>query len=38
MIAEKQRLHTLIIANKVDLVTQEQAEGMFGLYTNGSGL
>ncbi len=33
VIAEKQRLHTLIIANKVDLVTQEQAEGMFGLYT-----
>ena len=32
VIAEKQRLHTLIIANKLDLVTQEQAESVFGLY------
>ncbi|QRN83061.1 ribosome small subunit-dependent GTPase A [Chloroflexota bacterium] len=34
VIAEKQCLHTLIVANKLDLVTQEQAEGMFGLYTH----
>ena len=32
VIAEKQRLHTLIIANKLDLVTQQEAESVFGLY------
>lgn len=32
VIAEKQRLHTLIIANKLDLVTEQQAEDVFGLY------
>ena len=29
VIAEKQRLHTLIIANKLDLVTQQEAESGF---------
>jgi len=32
VIAEKQHIDALIIANKVDLVTQLQAEGIFGLY------
>lgn len=32
VIAEKQQLHTLIIANKNDLVSQEEAEAIFGLY------
>jgi ribosome biogenesis GTPase / thiamine phosphate phosphatase len=32
VIAEKQRIDALIVANKVDLVTQSQAEGIFGLY------
>lgn len=34
VIAEKQRLHTLIVANKFDLVPQEDAEAKFGLYTD----
>ena len=33
VIAEKQRLQTLIIANKVDLIPREQAEAIFGLYS-----
>lgn len=32
VIAEKQNLHTLIVANKADLVTQEEAYAIFGLY------
>jgi ribosome biogenesis GTPase len=32
VIAEKQRIDALIIANKVDLVTRQQAEEIFGLY------
>jgi ribosome biogenesis GTPase len=32
VIAEKQRIDALIIANKVDLVTRQQAEEVFGLY------
>jgi ribosome biogenesis GTPase len=32
VIAEKQRVDALIVANKVDLVTQSEAEGLFGLY------
>ncbi len=32
VIAEKQELPALIIANKTDLVGQEQAEALFGLY------
>ncbi len=32
VIAEKQGLPALIVANKVDLVGQEQAEAIFGLY------
>ena len=32
VIAEKQCLHTLIVANKADLVTPEKAEEIFGLY------
>lgn len=32
VIAEKQRLPAVILANKVDLVGQEQAENMFGFY------
>jgi len=32
VIAEKQRLPVLIVANKVDLVGQEQAEALFGFY------
>jgi ribosome biogenesis GTPase len=32
VIAEKQNLHTLIVANKVDLVSQERAVAIFGLY------
>ena len=32
VIAEKEHLDALIVANKVDLVSQEQAEGIFGLY------
>jgi ribosome biogenesis GTPase len=34
VIAEKQRLQTLIIANKVDLLPHEQAEAIFGLYSD----
>ncbi len=33
VIAEKQNIHAVIVANKVDLVTRKQAEGIFGLYT-----
>lgn len=32
VIAEKQGIPAIIVANKVDLVGQEQAEGIFGLY------
>ena len=32
VIAEKQQLHTLIVANKSDLVTPEDAKAKFGLY------
>jgi ribosome biogenesis GTPase len=32
VIAEKQRIDALIVANKIDLVTQEQARAIFGLY------
>ena len=32
VIAEKQRLPAVIVANKIDLVGQEQAEKMFGFY------
>jgi ribosome biogenesis GTPase len=32
VIAEKQQLHTLIVANKLDLVTRKDAEAIFGLY------
>lgn len=34
VIAEKQRIDALIVANKLDLVTREQAEATFGLYTD----
>ena len=33
VIAEKQRINALIVANKLDLVTLQQAQDMFGLYT-----
>lgn len=33
VIAEKQQIHALIVANKIDLVTRQEAEGIFGLYT-----
>jgi ribosome biogenesis GTPase len=33
VIAEKQKIYALIVANKMDLVTRRQAEGIFGLYT-----
>ena len=32
VIAEKQNIHTLIVANKVDLISQDQAVAIFGLY------
>lgn len=32
VIAEKQEIGALIVANKVDLVTQKQAESIFGIY------
>ena len=32
VIAEKQNLHTLIVANKADLVSHDQAVNIFGLY------
>ncbi len=34
VIAEKQSVPPLIVANKVDLVSQEQAEVLFGMYPN----
>lgn len=34
VIAEKQHIDALIVANKVDLVTQEAAERLFGMYQN----
>ena len=34
VIAEKQEIGALIVANKVDLVTQEQAESIFGMYVD----
>ena len=33
VIAEKQRINALIVANKLDLVTPEQAQDIFSLYT-----
>jgi ribosome biogenesis GTPase len=33
VVAEKQNIHALIVANKLDLVTREAAETLFGLYT-----
>lgn len=33
VIAEKENIRALIIANKVDLVTRQQAEAVFGIYT-----
>lgn len=33
VIAEKQKIQTLIIANKVDLLSPEEAEAIFGLYS-----
>ncbi len=33
VIAEKQRIHALVVANKVDLVTRQEAEAVFNLYT-----
>jgi ribosome biogenesis GTPase / thiamine phosphate phosphatase len=33
VVAEKQNIHALIVANKLDLVTREAAEALFGLYT-----
>ncbi len=32
VIAEKQRIPALIVANKVDLINQEEAEALFGIY------
>lgn len=34
VVAEKQHIEALIVANKVDLVTDEQARALFGLYEN----
>jgi len=34
VIAEKQEIGALIVANKVDLVTQEKAESIFGIYVD----
>jgi ribosome biogenesis GTPase len=34
VIAEKENIHALIIANKLDLVSKEEAESLFGLYTS----
>jgi len=34
VIAEKQQINAVIVANKVDLVTQQAAEQLFGLYTD----
>ncbi|MEA3326329.1 MAG: ribosome small subunit-dependent GTPase A [Chloroflexota bacterium] len=33
VIAEKENIHTVIIANKVDLVTNDEADGLFGVYS-----
>ncbi len=33
VIAEKQKIHALVVANKVDLVTRQEAEAVFNLYT-----
>ncbi len=34
VIAEKQNIDALIVANKIDLVTKAQAEGIFGVYVD----
>lgn len=34
VVAEKQNIHAVIVANKLDLVSQAEAEDLFGLYTD----